>query len=451
MMKCDIAREAALKILYEINEKGAYSNIALNKHFSFHDLSGRDRAFITELVYGVVRWKLTLDRTIAACSDIKMEKLSPWIRNILRLGTYQLLYLDKVPPSAAVNESVTLARRYGHGASAGYVNAVLRNIAGGGGKDIVPDRAADPAGYLSVRYSYPKWIAVKFTELFGEEFAEGLLEAGNGVPELTVRANTLRTSAKGLIEALGKDGVEALPGKYAEEAVIIKSQVSVAELEAFRNGLFQVQDEASMLPALALAPQPGEKVLDACSAPGGKATHMAQLMQNRGLITAMDIHDHKLRLVEEAAARLGINIIRTELHDAAVPVPGHEGTYDRVLLDAPCSGLGIIRRKPDIKWAKESRDIGSITALQRRLMDSVSKAVRPGGVLVYSTCTLLPEENECIVRDFLDGNDEFYEDDIAPFLPPGLAKHANGGMLQVFPNRDGIDGFFIARLARKVR
>jgi len=178
---------------------------------------------------------------------------------------------------------------------------------------------------------------------------------------------------------------------------------------------------------------------------------MAQLMQNRGLITAMDIHDHKLRLVEEAAARLGINIIRTELHDAAVPVPGHEVTYDRVLLDAPCSGLGIIRRKPDIKWAKESRDIGSITALQRRLMDSVSKAVRPGGVLVYSTCTLLPEENECIVRDFLDGNDEFYEDDIAPFLPPGLAKHANGGMLQVFPNRDGIDGFFIARLARKVR
>jgi len=451
MMKYDIARETALKILYEINEKGAYSNIALNKYLSSHELSERDRAFITELVYGVVKWKLTLDRTVAACSDIKMERLSPWIKNILRIGTYQLLFLTKVPPSAAVNESVKLARRYGHNASAGYVNAVLRNIAGGGGKDIVPDRAVDPVGYLSVRYSYPKWIADKFMELFGEEFAESLLEAGNRVPDLTVRANTLKTSAEGLVNALKNEGVEASPGRYVSDAVIIKSQVSVTRLKAFRNGLFQVQDESSMLPTAVLAPQPGEKVLDACSAPGGKATHMAQMMQNKGLITAMDIHEHKLKLIEDAAGRLGTDIIRTELHDAAIPVPQHEGAYDRVLLDAPCSGLGIIRRKPDIKWARENRDIGSITGLQRRLIDSVSKAVKPGGVMVYSTCTLLPEENECIVRDFLNNNDEFYEDDITAYLPPGLAKHARGGMIQVYPNRDGIDGFFVARLARKVK
>jgi len=451
MMKYDIARETALKILYEINEKGAYSNIALNKYLSSHELSERDRAFITELVYGVVKWKLTLDRTVAACSDIKMERLSPWIKNILRIGTYQLLFLTKVPPSAAVNESVKLARRYGHNASAGYVNAVLRNIAGGGGKDIVPDRAVDPVGYLSVRYSYPKWIADKFMELFGEEFAESLLEAGNRVPDLTVRANTLKTSAEGLVNALKNEGVEASPGRYVSDAVIIKSQVSVTRLKAFRNGLFQVQDESSMLPAAVLAPQPGEKVLDACSAPGGKATHMAQMMQNKGLITAMDIHEHKLKLIEDAAGRLGTDIIRTELHDAAIPVPQHEGAYDRVLLDAPCSGLGIIRRKPDIKWARDNRDIGSITGLQRRLIDSVSKAVKPGGVMVYSTCTLLPEENECIVRDFLNNNDEFYEDDITAYLPPGLAKHARGGMIQVYPNRDGIDGFFVARLARKVK
>ena len=450
-MKYDIARETALKILYEINEKGAYSNIALNKYLSSHELSERDRAFITELVYGVVKWKLTLDRTVAACSDIKMERLSPWIKNILRIGTYQLLFLTKVPPSAAVNESVKLARRYGHNASAGYVNAVLRNIAGGGGKDIVPDRAVDPVGYLSVRYSYPKWIADKFMELFGEEFAESLLEAGNRVPDLTVRANTLKTSAEGLVNALKNEGVEASPGRYVSDAVIIKSQVSVTRLKAFRNGLFQVQDESSMLPAAVLAPQPGEKVLDACSAPGGKATHMAQMMQNKGLITAMDIHEHKLKLIEDAAGRLGTDIIRTELHDAAIPVPQHEGAYDRVLLDAPCSGLGIIRRKPDIKWARENRDIGSITGLQRRLIDSVSKAVKPGGVMVYSTCTLLPEENECIVRDFLNNNDEFYEDDITAYLPPGLAKHARGGMIQAYPNRDGIDGFFVARLARKVK
>jgi 16S rRNA (cytosine967-C5)-methyltransferase len=448
-MKCDAARETALKILYEINEKGAYSNIALNKHFSAHDLSDRDRAFITELVYGVVKWKLTLDRTIAACSKIRMEKLSPWIKNILRLGAYQLQYLTKVPPSAAVNESVKLARRYGHKASAGYVNAVLRNISGGGGKEAVPDKSKDPAGYLSVRYSYPKWITEKFLELFGEEFAESLLDAGNKAPELTVRANTLKVGTDGLIEALREEGVDAQPGRHAGEAAVIRSSVSVAGLEAFRRGLFQVQDESSMLAVMVLAPQPGEKVFDACSAPGGKATHMAQLMNNHGLITAMDIHEHKLKLVKDASDRLGTGIIRTELHDAAAVAPQHEGVYDRVLLDAPCSGLGIIRRKPDIKWARENRDIESITALQRRLISSVSKALKPGGVMVYSTCTLLPEENECIVREFLNNNNEFYEDDIAAYLPPELAKYSRGCMLQLYPNRDGIDGFFIARLARR--
>lgn len=448
-MKLDLAREAALKILYEINEKGAYSNIALNKYFSGHELTERDRAFVTELVYGAVKWKLTLDRMISACSSIRLEKLSPWIRNILRLGAYQLQYLTRVPPSAAVNESVKLARRYGHKASSGFVNAVLRNIAGGGGKDVIPDKAVDPVGYLSVRYSYPKWIAGKFAELFGEKFTESLLEAGNQVPVLTVRANMLKITADELIRELKTEGVDALPGKYVRGSVVIKGPVSVSGLEAFRKGLFQVQDEGSMLPALVLAPQPGEKVLDACSAPGGKATHMAQLMNNNGLITAMDIHEHKLKLIKDASDRLGTGIIHTELHDASLPVPQHEGMYDRVLLDAPCSGLGIIRRKPDIKWARENRDIESITALQRRLINSVSKALKPGGVLVYSTCTLLPEENRCIIREFLDNNDEFYEDDIAAFLPAGLSKYASGGMLQTYPNRDGIDGFFIARLVRK--
>ena len=447
-MKWDAAREAALKILYEINENGAYSNIALNKYFSAHGFPDRDRAFITELVYGVVKWKLTLDRTVAACSEIRMEKLSPWIKNILRLGTYQLLYLTRVPASAAVNESVNLARRYGHKASAGYVNAVLRNIAGGGGKDIVPDRAKDPVGHLSVRYSYPKWITERFVDLLGEEFAERLLEAGNRVPDLTVRANTLKTSAEGLIESLKSEGVESLPGKYVREAVIIKSQVSVTGLEAFRNGLFQVQDESSMLPAIVLAPQPGEKVLDACSAPGGKARYGSVDAEQR---TYYDGYTRaQLKLIKDAADRLE-QYNQDGTARCGIPVPQHEGAYDRVLLDAPCSGLGIIRRKPDIKWSKESRDVGSITALQRRLINSVSKAVRPGGVMVYSTCTLLPEENERIVRDFLNDNDDFCEDNIAALLPPGLSKYARGCMLQVYPNRDGTDGFFIARLARKVK
>jgi 16S rRNA (cytosine967-C5)-methyltransferase len=448
-MKLDRARETALKILFEINEKGAYSNIELNRQLIGNDFGELDRAFVTELVYGVVKWKLTLDRLIAAHSNIRMSKLSPWILNILRLGAYQLLYMSKVPASAACNESVKLAGRYGHKASAGFVNAILRKIAREGLDNIIPDKEADLPGYLSVKHSYPLWLTQKYVELFGAEFAEALLEAGNSTPELTIRANTLRISVGELKEQLEKEGVTAEYGRFIKEALVIRSPLPVGKLDSFKKGLFQVQDESSMLPAMVLAPEPGDVVLDACSAPGGKAVNMAQMMQNRGSVTARDIHEHKLRLIDEAASRLGTSIVESELHDAAEPDPAHEAYFDRVLLDAPCSGLGIVRRKPDIKWARENSDIGSITELQEKLLQNVSKAVKPGGILVYSTCTILPEENECIVRKFIENNNEFCEDDISHYLPPALAQHAKGCMLQVYPNRDGVDGFFIARLKRK--
>jgi len=438
-----------LKILYEINEKGAYSNIALNKYFSTEELRDIDRAFATELVYGTVKWKLTLDRVISAYSNIKMQKLSPWILNILRMGAYQLLYMNRVPPSAACNESVSLAGRYGHKASAGFVNAVLRNIARNGAGTAIPSKDADMTGYLSVSYSYPKWLVEKYTGLFGSEFTEALLAAGNGTPELTVRANTLKVSAAELLEKLKNEGLEAEQGKYADEAVVIKSTVSLARLDSFRAGLFQVQDESSMLPARVLAPEPGETVLDACSAPGGKTTHLAQMMHNTGKIVARDVFGHKLKLVEDNAARLGISIIHTELYDAALPDEENGGAFDRVLLDAPCTGLGIIRRKPDIKWARETKDINAIKELQKKLLHNAAMTVKPGGVLVYSTCTVLPEENEYMVKDFLSCHPEFAEDEIAPFLPARLAQYAKGCMVQLFPNRDGIDGFFVARMRKK--
>lgn len=447
-MTLDRARETALKILYEINEQGAYSNIALDRHLAADGLGDTDRAFITEIVYGTVKRKLALDRVIAYYSSVRMDKLSPWILNILRMGAYQLLYMTRVPASAACNESVKLAGRYGHRASAGFVNAVLRKVAKDGAYAALPSKEADLADYLSVKYSYPRWLAEKYIRLFGPGFAESLLDAGNGTPELTVRANTLRITAPGLIERLNKEGVEAAPGRYAAEAVIIKSHVTVANLKAFQEGLFQVQDESSMLPAAVLAAMPGETVLDACSAPGGKATHIAQLMKNRGIIVAGDIHEHKLRLVDDAASRLGINIIKSEIRDAVVPDERYDKAFDRVLLDAPCTGLGITRRKPDIKWAREEKDIESITALQKDMIKAVSQSVKPGGVLVYCTCTVLPEENEEIVTDFLENNPEFKGEEIAQYLPPGIAVHAKGFMLQIYPNRDGIDGFFIARLRR---
>lgn len=448
-MILDLAREAALKILIEVNENGAYSNIALNKHFSSDELRDIDRSFVTELVYGTVKWKLTLDRVIAAYSNIKMEKLSKWILNILRLGAYQILYMTRVPNSAACNESVNLAGRYGHKASSGFVNAVLRNIARNGPEVAIPSREQDLIGHLSVRYSYPKWLVEKYIGLFDADFAESLLDAGNGTPELTLRANTLRVTPEELVEALKTEGVEAVAGKYVQDAVVLKSTTAVTRLKAFQDGLFQVQDESSMLPATVLAPEAGEIVLDACSAPGGKTTHIAQLMHNKGTIIASDIHEHKLKLIDSAAARLGIDIVKSELHDAALPDSSNEKAFDRILLDAPCTGLGIIRRKPDIKWARETKDIESITALQRTLLQAVSGALKPGGILVYSTCTILPEENEDVIRNFIESNDDFVPDDIAPFLPPALAGYARGCTLQLYPNRDGIDGFFMARLRRK--
>lgn len=445
----DYAREAALKVLYEINQKGAYSNIAINKYLEDDKLRDIDRAFATELVYGSIKWKLTLDRVIASYSTIKLEKLSPWILNILRLGAYQLLKMSRVPTSASCNESVKLAGRYGHKASAGFVNAVLRNIARNGADAAVPPKETDLVGYLSVTYSYPKWMVEKIIGVFGEEFGESFLDAGNSTPQMTVRTNTLKLSPEELIERLAVESVTAVGGNYAKEAVIFKSAASVGRLEAFKNGLFQVQDESSMLAAKALNPIAGDYVLDACSAPGGKATHMAQLMKNKGKIIACDVHEHKLKLIDDSAKRLGIDIIESELMDASMPNSKYEGAFDKVLLDAPCTGLGIIRRKPDIKWSRQTKDIEAIASLQRRLIRNVSGWVKPGGVMVYSTCTVLPEENENVVNDFLMENKDFEADDIKSFIPKELACHAKGCSLQLYPNRDGIDGFFISRIKRK--
>lgn len=449
-MAVDAAREAALKILFEVNEKGAYSNIALNRHLESSGLQGVDRAFATELVYGVLKWRLALDHVIENFSSVKLKKISPWIMNILRLGVYQLLYTSRVPESAACNESVKLAAKHGHRASSGFVNALLRNVAKNRDRLEPAEDMADRVPYLSVKYSHPEWMVRKFTDLFGDGFTESLLKADNEVPEFSVRVNSLRTTAGELIRDLEAEGVGAVPGKYLDEALILKNPSAVARLEAFKKGLFQVQDESSMLAAKALDPKPGEFVLDACSAPGGKATHVAQLMQNRGAVLARDVFEHKTKLVMSAAARLGIDIIRTEVYDSSLPDEAHAGKFDRILLDAPCTGLGIMRRKPEIRWSREAEDEKAVTELQLKLIKAVSSALKPGGTMVYSTCTILPRENRELVRRFLEEDGAFDLDDITPYIPEKLKGYAEEkGMLQLYPNRDGIDGFFIARLRKR--
>lgn len=449
-MAVDIPRETALKTLIDINEKGAYSNISLDRHLERSDLKGTDRAFITELVYGTMKWKLSIDFIIERFSSVKLSKISKPIMNILRLGVFQLMYTDRIPASAACNESVRLAKKYGHNASGGFVNAVLRNISRNSDKIDYPDKMKEPVKYLSVKYSHPEWMVRNWVKSYGEDFTEELLKSNNKTPDFIVRVNTLKTTRQDLIEALSKEGLEASEGKHAKEAVVIKNPSSVVRLSSFKDGLFQVQDESSMLVAAILDPKPDSLVIDSCSAPGGKATHIAQLMKNRGKIIARDVHEHKIGLIIESAKRLGITIIEPEVFDSEGPDTKYSEKADAVLVDAPCSGLGIIRRKPDIKWTRKPEDLKEITGLQKKILLSSSGSVKPGAILVYSTCTLGSMENEDIVKWFLDENREFYLEDITEFLPKGLQKATSSqGFIKLYPNTDGIDGFFIARMRRR--
>jgi 16S rRNA (cytosine967-C5)-methyltransferase len=448
-MALDIPRETALKTIYDINEKGAYSNIALNRHMESTELKAVDRAFITEITYGITKYRLTLDWIIEQFSSVKLKKISPWVLNILRLGVYQIIYMDKVPDSAACNESVNLSKKYSHQASSRFVNGVLRNISRNKTSIAFPDNEKDTVRYLSVKYSHPEWMVKNWLEKFGRKFTESLLESNNQVPDLTVRVNTLKTTREKLIEQLCKAGIEAAPGIYMSEAVILKGAAHIAGLEVFKNGLFQVQGESSMLVGRILDPKPGQLVMDVCSAPGGKSTHLAQLMKNEGIVLARDIHEHKIRLIEEAAKRLGTNVVHAEMYDAAVLDDNYIEKADRVLVDAPCTGLGIIRKKPDIKWARIESDKKEILRLQKKILDTSSRYVKPGGMLVYSTCTIEDDENSGMVKSFLEAHKEFMAEDISGLLPESLKKaDTANGSIQLYPNTDKVDGFFIAKMRR---
>mgnify|MGYP003893504703 CR=1 FL=1 len=447
-MAIDLARETALKILYDVSENSAYSNIAVNKHLESRELREIDRAFATELAYGTVKWLIEIDYIIDKFSSVKTKKLSPWIKNILRLGIYQLLHTDKIPVSAACNTSVELAKRYGHQASSKFVNAVLRNISRSSKNIPYPDKS-DIVHYLSIVYSHPKELVDCWLKLFGAEFTESLLESNNQVPDFSVRVNTLKTNRKALIEALEQEGYKAAEGRYLEEAVILDNPSSITKLDAFQRGEFTVQDESSMLSSVVLEPAEGQLAIDVCSAPGGKATHIAQLMKNKGTVLARDIHPHKLKLIESNAARLGIDIIKTELMDAVKLDENLVGKADRVLVDAPCTGLGIIRKKPDIKYSRNLAEQKAIVELQRKILANAAKYVKPGGYLVYSTCTIMPEENLENLKAFLEENRDYRLVSFKEQLPENLkAETAQEGYIQLYPNINKTDGFFISKLVR---
>lgn len=447
------ARAMALEILYLVDHEDAYSNLALNSVLEKHRPEKQDRGFVTELVYGALRTRNTLDWVLGRFLKKPLTGLTPWIRNILRVGVYQLMFMDKVPVSAAVNESVNLAKRYGHKGTVGLVNGVLRNVARSLSEIAYPDQEKDPVQHIAVKYSHPAWLVERWLKEFGFAETVELCRANNEIPPNAVRTNTLRISRDELKKRLEAEGIQVTEGRLAPETLLLEGFKSVGSIAAHREGLFLVQDESSTLVGHALKPAPGSLVIDACSAPGGKTTHLAQLMRNSGRIVACDVHAHKLNLVRENVERLDITIIEPVLLDATRLHEKFAGLADYILVDAPCSGLGVLRRRPEIRWRKEPGQIAELRDLQLAILDSAARCLKPGGALVYSTCTVTEEENTGVVHEILRRRPELKAESLADCLPGSLAgtpglETIPEGYVQFLPHRHGTDGFFISRLRR---
>lgn len=441
-------REIAVSILVK-TQAGSYSNLLLSQYLN-DNITQKDRALITQLVNGVIQNKLLLDYIMSQFSKIKLSKLTPFVKNAIRLGIYQVYFLDRVPDFAAVNESVNLVKKNEGRKAANFTNAVLRNVLRHKEMLSFPEKDKDITKYLSVYYSFPPWMVKRWLGLFGADFTEKLCRAFNEPPCLCIRVNTLLTNRNNLLQRLKDEGVHAVPGKFADEAIYILQSPPIHQLKSFEDGLFTVQDESSIIASLAVDPKANEQVLDVAAAPGGKSTHMAALMQNQGTIVSWDIHPHRVKLIEENASRLKASIVKTRVKDAKILDETMMGSFDRVLIDAPCSGLGVIRRKPDIKWSKKPDDIKALRNEQEHIFFVCSKYVKPGGVLVYSTCSIEPKENEELVEDFLAKNQEFAYDDLRKSLPETLHDELKSpyGYITLYPHIHGTDGFFVARLKR---
>ena len=441
------ARQLALDILVDVDVHSAYSNLAINKHLKDKAIDRADRGLITEIVYGVIENKIYLDYIIKSMSKVRLKKMNVLILNTLRMGLYQIIFLDRIPDFAAVNESVRLVKGKDY-KYVGFVNGILRNFLRSRNLINIPSIDEQPIAHLSITYSHPEWLVEKWVNEFGLDKTIKLLKSNNETPPLTIRTNTLAITKEELKELLLKENINVKDGLYIEEALNLYNVVSIEELESFKRGCFQVQDESSMMVAHVLDPQPGERVLDVCAAPGGKATHIAQLMKNNGYILARDIHKHKLKLIEQNAKRLNLDIIDTQLFNAEDLDSSIIGQFDKVLVDAPCSGLGIIRRKPELKYNKKPDDINEITRLQMIILETSSKYVRSEGILVYSTCTITKEENAMLVEKFLNRNKDFEAIDFLKNI--GGIPESSGKFLQLYPHQHGTDGFFISKLRKKL-
>jgi len=396
----DFARESALKILVKVNEENAYSNIILDEYLNENreKLNKKDINLISEIVYGTVTWRLTIDYIIQKYSKIKLKKMSSWVLNILRMGVYQIIFLDKIPKSAAVNESVNLSKKYAY-KSTGLINAILRKIEKSDYEEIYI--ISEPISKLSKLYSMPEWLMEELLKEYSIQVVEKICKFSNEKPKITIRINTLKISQEEFINQLKEREIEYEEAEI-KNFINLKNVKNIGQLDLFKDGFFTVQDLGAGKIGFVLNPKSNDTVLDACSAPGGKTTHLAELMNNKGEIIACDIHEHRIKLVEENANRLGINIIDTQIHDASILKEEYIEKFDKILLDVPCLGFGVMKRKPDIKWQRKKEDLEEISKIQFKILNVCSKYLKTGGELVYSTCSILKNENENIIRKWLD-------------------------------------------------
>ncbi len=425
----DVNRNTAYLTLLDIETKKAFSNIALNNRISLNKPASP--AFVRELVYGVLENKLLLDHILDQLVTTGISKVKKSDLAILRMGIYQLRFMNSVPEYAAVNESVALAKKYARGRD-GFINAVLRAYIKNKNQIKMPSDREGETEYLSIMYSYEPWITELWLEQYNYEFVESLLRAGNVTPETTIRCNKLRVSKQELMDSLVQKGFEVREGKLAENALHVKGS-GLLDTDMYKNGMFSVQDEASMLAVEMLDPQQGDLVLDLCAAPGGKTLAIAEKMGNTGKILASDIYIRKLSQIESEAKRLGIANIETREWDATETDAQLEQKADRVLVDVPCSGLGVIRRKPEIKYKKYTDELAELPRKQLDILSASAPYVKPSGVLIYSTCTINPYENQRVTAEFLRKNSDFTKEEA----------------IQLLPNINGTDGFYICKMRKE--
>lgn len=446
-------RQLAYEVLLKVEKEGAYANLALDEILVKSKVSSVEKGFATELAYGALRHRRRLDYVLNQYLKKPINKLEVEARQILRLGLYQIMFLDRIPPSAAVNEAVNMAKIQLNRGVAGLVNGVLRSIIRKEKEIKYPSIEKSPLDHISIVYSHPQWMVKRWITRYGIENTINLCVYNNTPSELWLRTNTLKITRDELMENLASQGINVEKSLKIPEGIKAKGAKSLGQLDAFKKGFFTVQDESSMIVAYVVDPQPGALVLDVCSGPGGKTSHLAQFMKNKGTIKAFDIHNHRLRLIDETCTRLGITIVKTDLQDARYlnEIQGIQADY--ILVDAPCSGLGVLSSRADAKWHKNEAQIDELALIQGEILASVEKHLKPGGRLVYSTCTIEPEENFQVIKDFKKQYPHMISEDLNNLLPFKLErdedKHqAKKGYVQLLPFIHNMDGFFIAVLRK---